>query len=407
MAGTDMSSISGALKRVYDDYVEKQQNLKARAIDEIAKGLQKYNAGGEGFFGAINDYGNESVGAINETEAFRSIDNENYVQWKVQPKVLVAPISFSGLSAAAAEGDDESFINVVVDALDSARDRLLKDENRQFYGLGTGLLCKLGGAVTSANTSFSVDTAQYLRRNMVVDIHAAGSNTRTVASMRLSDVDKINNVVYASFTTVVTLGATHEVTKENIRQSSPAADGKECMGLRGIVDDATDLTTFQNVDASASRIWRGRRIDASSANLTSDLLQRLIDDVAVLSGEEPDTLIMHKKQRRKYLDILVPEKRYMEGKLDAGFSKLSFNGLELWLDIDCQDDTVYAIQKKLIRKFEVKPLGMGQHEGSDKFLRATGYDKYEGFWSHYVNYGTSKRIAHGKIVSLAKPTGVS
>ncbi len=404
---TDMSSISGALKRVYDNYVATQQNLKARAVDEIVKSAKKYNSGGEGFFGDINDYGNESGGAITENETFRTIDNEHYAQYKVSPKVIVWPIEFSGLASKAAESDDEAFVGVVVDALDRAKERLLKDENRQFFGLGTGLLAKLGGTVTSANTTFSVDSAQYLRANMVVDIHAGASTTRTVASVRISDVDKVLNVVTASFTTAVSLTTTHQLVKENIRQSTAPSDGKEMMGLRGIVDDSTDLTTCQNIDATANSIWRGRRIDASSANLTSDLLQRLIDDVGALCGEEPDTIIMHRKQRRKYLDIVVPQKRYQDGDMDSGFKKLSFNGTELWLDIDCQDDTVYAIKKGLINKYEVDPIGMGGYEGSDKFLRRADKDVYQGFWRHYCNIGTSNRNAHGKIVSLAKPTGVA
>ena len=121
MANTNMTSISGALKRIYDDYVDRSQNLKHKSIDEIAKSAKKYNPGGEGFFGAINNYGNEAVGAITETESFRTIDSENYVQWKVSPKVLVAPIQFSGLSAKAADSDEESFVSVVVDSLEQPR----------------------------------------------------------------------------------------------------------------------------------------------------------------------------------------------------------------------------------------------------------------------------------------------
>lgn len=401
---TDLSSIAGALKRVYGNYIERQQNLKHRAIDEISKSLKKYNAGGEGFFGAINDYGNESVGAINETETFRTIDNENYQQYKVTPKVLVAPIQFSGLVAKAADSDDEAFVSAVVDALDQARERLLKDENRQFYGLGNGLLAVPAGNVASTVTSFSVDSAQYLRANMVIDIFNGA--TKTVDSKRIQDVDKVANVVYFPTSLSAALITTDSLVKENIRDSAPT-DGKEMMGLRGIIDDATDLTTFENLSAASNRIWRGRRIDASSANLTSDLLQRLVDDVLVLGGEEPDTLIMHPKQRRKYLDIVVPQKRYMEGEMDAGFKKLSFNGIELWLDIDCQDDTVYAINKPLINKYEVAPMQMGSHDGSDQFLRAISQDVFQAYWRHYANLGTGKRNAHGKIVSLARPTGVA
>lgn len=400
---TDLSSIAGALKRVYGQY-QVQQNLAHKAIDEIAKSLTKYSPGGEGYFGAINDYGNESVGAITESESFRTIDNEHYAQWKVNPKVLVAPIEFSGLSAAAADSDEESFVSIVVDALDMAKERLLKDENRQFFGLGTGLLAVPTGVVASDATSFLVASAQYLRANMVIDIYNGA--TKTVDSKRILDVDKVAGRVVFSTSLGAALNATSELVKENIRDSAPT-DGKEMMGLRGIVDDGTDLTTFENISAADSRIWRGRRIDASGANLTSDLLQRLLDDVEVLGGLAPDTLITHQRQRRKYLDIVVPQKRYMDGKMDAGFMKLSFNGIDMFLDSDCQSDTVYALVKKHIQKYELEALGMGKHEGSDTFLRKINADAFQAYWRHYCNFGTGKRNAHGKIIGLAVPTGVS
>lgn len=403
---TDMTTIAGAVKRVYDDYVEKQQNLKRMAIDEIANSLTKYNPGGEGFFGAINDYGNESVGAINENESFRTIDNEHYAQWKVTPKVQVGPIEFSGLASKAADTDEEAFVSVVVDALDMARERLLKDENRQFFGLGTGLMAHAAGAVSSLATSFSVDNAQYLRANMVIDVCSAGSSTLIVSAVRITDVDKASNVVYLGSAIGISLATSQDIIKQNIRVSQPS-DGKETMGLRGIVDDGTDLSTFQNIDVTANRIWRGRRIDASAGNLTSDLLQRLLDDVRTLCGEEPDLLLMHPKQRRKYLDIVVPQKRYMDGDMDSGFKKLEFNGHELLLDVDCQSDTVYALKKNKIRKFEVEAMGMGTQDGSDRFLRKVNQDVFQAYWRHYVNFGTSQRNAHGKITNLATPTGIS
>lgn len=400
----NMTTIAGILKRIQQGGVVSQQNLEHRAMDEIVKSSKKFNPGGQGFFGAINDYGNESVGAINETEQFRSIDNENYQQYRVSPKVLVAPIEFSGLTTEAADSDEEAFADVVLREVEQAKERLLKDMNRQFFGLGNGLLASPNGVVASNATSFSVDSAQYLRKNMVIDIF--NGSTKTVDSKRISNVDKVNGIVYFSTSLGSALAATDHLVKENIRDSAPT-DGKEMMGLRGIIDDGTDLTTFQNLDASSLLEWRGIRIDASSGNLTSDLIQRLIDDVAVLGGEEPDTLIMHRKQRRKYLDIVVPQKRYMDGKLDSGFQKLSFNGTELWLDVDCQDNTVYAIKKPRLYKFEVAPLAMGRHDGSDIFLRQTNYDVFQAYWRAYCNLGTDKRNAHGKIVSLAKPSGVA
>lgn len=408
MADTNLTSVAGLLKQVYDDYVETQQNLKARAIDEIAKSLSNYSPAGQGFYGAINDYGNETVGAINEEEQFRTIDSEHYAQWKVVPKVLVAPIQFSGLISKAAEGGEESFAKAVVDALDRARLRLLKDENRQFFGYGLGVMSSPGGAVASAATSFSVASAQYFRANMLIDIYTSTGGSSIVTGARIGDVDKVNNKLIFANPIAGTLATTNVIVKQNILSSAPA-DGKEMMGLRGIVDNGTDLTTFQNISVSTTNnlIWQSRRIDASSANLTSDLLQRLLDDVQAIGGDMPDTIIMNPLQRRKYLDIVVPQKRYADGDMDSGFKKLEFNGIELWLDVDCQSDTVYAIKKDLIRKFELAPLAMAAYDGSDVFLRLSNFDVFQAYWRHYCNFGTSKRSAHGKIVSLATPTGVA
>jgi len=404
MAGFSTSEISGLVKRVYDDYVEKMQNLRARTLDEIGKSTKQYSPGGAGFFGAINEEGNESVGAINEAEAFRTIDSEVYSQWKVVPKVLVAPIEFTGLASRVADSDEEAFANSVVDALDMAKDRLLSDQNRQFFGKGTGDLGVPAANVASTATSFAVDNIQYLRANMVIDIFNGA--TKTIDSRRIADVDIANKVLYFATSLGAELITTDVIVKENIRDNAPS-DGKEMMGLRGIVDDGTDLTTFQNLDASSKRIWRATRIDASSANLTSDLLQRLIDDVAITGGDEPDLLLMHPKQRRKYLDLVVPQKRYQDGKMDTGHTELTFNGKRMLLDKDCQPDVVYALTKKHLNKFELEALRMGGHEGSDQFLRKAGQDVFQAYWRNYRNFGTHKRNAHGKLVNLASGSGVS
>lgn len=406
MADTNTSSVAGLAKQVYDTYVEGQQNLKTKAWDEIGKSATNYSPGGQGFYGAIDDYGNESIGAINEEENFRTIDAEHYAQWKVIPKVLVAPIQFSGLVSKALEGGEESFAKAVVDALDKARERLKKDENRQFFGYGTGVMSSPAATAASNVTSFSVSSAQYFRANQVIDIYTSTGGASVISGLRISDVDKNNNILFFAASIGTAVASTNVITKQNILVSAPA-DGKEMMGLEGITDDSTLLSTFQSLSATNSQIWRGRRIDAASSNLTSDLLQRLIDDIHVLGGETVDMLIMHVRQRRAYLNLVVPQKRYMDGDMDTGFDKLQFNGIDLFLDEDCQTDHVYALKKSFIRKFELSPMAMASHDGSDVFLRIANQDVFQAYWRHYINLGTSKRNATGKLVNLATPTGSS
>lgn len=312
MASATMSSLSGLLKRIQEGEVVDQQNLEALSFDEFSKSGKKYNAGGKGFFGSINDYGNESVGALNETEQFRTIDSENYQQYTVVPKIMNGPIEISGLSVEASDDDVESFAEGLLKEIQGAKKRLRKDMNRQFFGRGDGTLGTPGGNVASNLTSFSVSSAQYFRKNMVIDAQSNGANN-SVSHNRIANVDKVNNVIYLSASVGVSMITTDQIYKENIRVSA-SSDGKEMMGLDGIVDDSTLLTTFQGLDATSLYEWRAVRISAASGNLTSDLLQRLEDDVATLGGEDPDTIISHKLQRRKYLDLVVPEKRFKIGR---------------------------------------------------------------------------------------------
>jgi hypothetical protein len=405
MASASMSSLAGLLKRIQEGEVVDQQNLEALSFDEFSKSGKKYNAGGKGFFGAINDYGNESVGALNETEQFRTIDSENYQQYTVVPKIMNGPIEITGLAVEASDDNVESFAEGLLKEIQGAKKRLRKDMNRQFFGSGTGTMAVPLQNVTSTSTSFTVASAQYLRKNMVIDAQSNGNNN-SISHNRILNVDKVNNIVYLTASVGVSMITTDQIYKENIRVSA-SADGKEMMGLDGIVDDSTLLQTFEGLDASALYEWRAVRINAASANLTSDLLQRLEDDVATLGGEDPDTIIAHKLQRRKYLDLVVPEKRFQDLKLDAGFSKLSFNGKEFWLDIDCQRDQVFAIKRARIYKFEVAPMAMGGLDDSGTWLRASNFDKFQAYWRQYINMGTDKRNAHGKIVSLAVPNGIA
>jgi hypothetical protein len=126
MSSANLTSLAGLLKRIQSGEVVDMQNLDARAMDEIAKSAKKYNAGGAGFYGAINDYGNESVGALNETEQFRTIDSEDYQQYVVVPKILNGPVEITGLAAEAADSDEEAFAEAVLKEVQGAKKRLRK-----------------------------------------------------------------------------------------------------------------------------------------------------------------------------------------------------------------------------------------------------------------------------------------
>lgn len=399
----NLTSVVNALKKVYGERLVSTQNLEAKTIDKFEKSGKSYNPGGEGFFGAINDTSNESVGALTETEAFRTDQAPGYAQWKVQPKIMNGPFSFSGLVAKATDSDEEAFANIVVHLMDNTRSALRSDMNRQIFGKGDGLLAAVATAGSATtDTTLVVDTAQYLRKGQKVDIYEGAS--KVVDSATISSVNPITKVVTFSAQLGAIVAEDAELVKENTRDSAPS-DGKELMGLRGIVDDGTDVATFQNI-ASSNSEWQSIVRAAGGATLTADMLQRLEDDILIHSGQEADMLIMHPNQRRAYLDLVLDKRRFMDGKMDAGHEKITFNGKTYWLDKDCQRDVIYNVKRSEILKFEVAGLELGSEKDSSDFQRVSGYDKYEAFWRAYLNFGTGNRKCHGKISGLAVKAGL-
>ena len=394
------SNQSEILKNVYDKMIVEAQNLSADLLDKISKAAERPKTGGAQFVIALNDYGNESAKAINEDDDFGTTTSEHYINPVVNAKITVAPFSMSGLARAVSEGDDMAFAQVAAQEMKRSKDRLRATENRMLFGYGTGLLATQVGAVSGQ--TITVDSVQYLRVNMIIDICTAGSATETASSVKISAINPSTKVV----TLVGTISSaldTNEFVLENTRASQPS-DGKEMMGLRGICDNGTDVATFEGISVSGKPVWQATRTDASSASLTEDMLQQLIDDVAIRSGEDVDTLVTHRKQRRKALDIATPQKRYNDGSLALGHKDISFNGLSLFLDKDAQPDTIYAFPLKQLLMFEIEPIKLGREDGSDVFLRTTNTDTFQAYWRHYANFGVRKRNCFGKLVSLAVPT---
>lgn len=389
------------LKNVYDKMVVDAQNLKPALLEKISKAAERPALGGKGFIISVNDYGNEAAKAINENEGFGTINQEHYANPSVIAKVMIAPFEFSGLAKAISEGDDMAFAQIAAQEMKRSRDRLRATENRMLYGYGKGTLAT--AAADISGQTVIVDSVQYLRLNMVVDVCATGAATEHASSVTISAINPTTKVV-TFVGTVSSVVNTDELVLENCRASA-ASDGKEAMGLRGIIDDGTDLATFQGITVSSALYWQSVRNTASSASLTEDLLQQLCDDVNIRSGQEIDTLVMHPKQRRKALELALPQKRFADGILGLGHSKIEFNGMELFLDRDCQPTTVYGFPMKELLLFEIDAPKLGREDGSDIFLRTSGYDVFQAYWRHYANFGVRRRNALGKIVSLAEPSG--
>ncbi len=125
-------------------------------------------------------------------------------------------------------------------------------------------------------------------------------------------------------------------------------------------------------------------------------------ELRLISGDRQDRGVTRRNPR-------TTDKSFPSGRIYSLLSRYNETKREFntQVDPDCQNDHVFALKWSFIRKFELAPIAMASHDGSDVFLRLANFDQFQGYWRHYVNLGTSKRSALGKLVSLAVPTGVS
>ena len=234
---------------------------------------------------------------------------------------------------------------------------------------------------------------------MVVDTYTGSSRGNN--SVVISSVDRVNN--QATFTSSFTLTADDQVVREETRVSA-ASDGKEMAGTTLIIDDGTEATTFQGLSRSTYPILSGNIIAAGSVNLTNDLLQRSADEVAISGDGRIDMLISRHGQRRKYLDLVTPDKSFMDDKLDRGYQYIYWNGMKLYIDVDCPKGEIIGLTQKYLERFEVRGIHLADDDNSILKWNGTA-DVFIAYYRLYGNLGSLKPNAHFRLTGLNEPTG--
>lgn len=400
---TDSTTSSGLMKRLYDDReIEKLVNDVCVTWKKIPKSPKR--PAGEGYFFPVNVEGNQrGTGSINELEALRTPGTQTVVQGKVIPKIVEHTIRISGLSMELAKGNEDSFADNLTYQMEEGLNDTAKEMNAQLFRQGLGRIAQVAGAVSgSATVTFDNGVPTHFRVGMYVDIVNA-SSVKQVDSIKITAIDIANSQV--------TLASSQScdddswIYRENVADNAPT-DGKEITGLKLVVDDGTIVSTYENISRSTYNQFDGITIDAGSANLSNDMLQRAISRVKIQSnGKMVNKVVSNTSQFRKYLDVVTPLKRFQnKDKMDSGYEEVpTWNGMEWIEDTDCDFDRVYLLNTKYIERFELYPLKFDDH-GGDVLKWDPDYDAYVAYAKAYTNVGTRVPNAHACIKSLATPT---
>jgi hypothetical protein len=305
-------------------------------------------------------------------------------------------------------------VNTLTDKMKSLTEMVLKDLNMQTYLDGTGVRAQITGV---AGTTLTVDTVKYLRVGMQVNV--LDDDGVTLRAGGDSDTGDGSGTYNAKRFTVLTItpGATPSIVLAAAGVATAPTGvsvndyilrhksvGAELTGLGAIVDDGVNdpaAAVLEDIDSVANALWRAKVIDTGGADLSLQLMQIAMDIPEIVSGRRIDMVVGSYNARDHYLQLLVPQKRFTDLKLDGGFQVLEYNGRDFVVDVDCQDDTIYFLNRASIQKYGLFDLQFVEQTGGIlKHDSLTAGDVFYGFMRAICNFGTTQRNANSKITNL-------
>lgn len=416
----NISELSAIMKTRFGPGIEQQQNLAAMLYKRFSQSTVRF--GGNSYEFPARMVNTQSVGArgyrMSLPEPIMNVD----VTCRVRHKFMYATFDIPGPDIEKGKGNVDAFVNTLTDKMRSTTEMVLKDMNMQTYLDGTGVRATLMSGTTTGGVC-QVDRVKYLRVGMHVNVVSTADGVSLRLTGESDPGDGSGSTYYTRRWTVmaiaptaspyptITLGIgsppvgtviTASATNDMIVRHK--AMGVEMSGLDAIVDDGVNnagAAVLQDIDRTTSPLWKAKVIDLSGAGLTLNSMQISMDIPEIVSGRRTDLLVGSYNARDQYLQLLVPQKRFQDLKLDGGFQVLEYNGRDFLVDVDCPDDEIFFLNRSSIQKYGLFDLAFVEQTGGIlKHASLSAGDVFYGFMRAICNLGTTQANANSKITNL-------
>lgn len=395
-----LSTVSAILKEVYEGPIQDQlqnETVGLKRIERSSEGIT-HNVGGKYVVFPLRTKRNAGIGARNEMEALPSPGQQGYAAAQVKLKYEYGAARITGQTFELADKDFQAFASAADMEISGLKDDVLKDQNRQFYGDGSGRIATASGAGTG--NTFNAVTAKYLEVGQQIDIIdgttlANATPTVKASNRQITAVDVVAKT--ATFDGATQATATGDII---VRTGSV---NREWTGLAAIVSDTGIL---YNINPTTDPYWKAV-VDHNSGVLRplSEGLMIYNCDRVRANGSRTTAMFSGLGVRRAYFELLVQQRRYTNTQtFEGGFSGLAFTtdtgDIPFVVDIDCPDNTIYGINEKEIKLYREGEWSFMEKDGSmwQRVVAVGGvagnYDAYEATLYMYAEIGTHRRNAH-------------
>lgn len=351
MAAT-LTTIGGLLKQVYSDAIVEQLENNNVLYHIAEKDMDTKNLQGKNIIVPVHTGRNAGIGARAEGGTLPTGYNQTHAQITVPLKFLYGRIDMTGQSMLLAKKDISAFVDAKANEMEGIVTDVTRDFNRQLHNDGTGVICQVNGAATSAtlvldNQNVGATVAQYLQ-GAYIDI----KTTTTGGTLEVSNI-RVDAVVSDSATAATVTLASSQTFGNNSYVFLSGNQGNEIVGLRGAIDDGGILATYMGVDrtAAGNQYWQSN--DLNNSGTPRNTTEALFDSAyleCVKKGVTPTHAITQFTPFKTLGAALVAQKRFINlddanlKDLPGGYMGYSVNGIKVVADIDCAPGTMYLLR---------------------------------------------------------------
>lgn len=339
----------------------------------------------------------------------------NYGEAQITSKKMYAVVQIDRETIKAALNDEGAFVRATKEVVKKGVESFMRNLSRALFNDGSGIIGEVasvsGQVITlkTTGTDYPFKEANLEERDMI-DVLDATDGTTLLNSAQAGtglEIDSVDDVA-KTITVVGSISGSIAAGDKLVMQGSHKADPD---GLKGVLQQ-------KNRDASKSfnivhgRKWEAVQEAASSAAISTDLLNKVMLKIKKKCGKSPNLIVTSFKQYEKILNLLEDKKQYTvptrAGLKSKSGADISFTGVE-FMSVDgpigifperfVEDDTIYLLNDAHIHMYHRPDFGWFDDDGT-VFLREANSDSYEARYGGYLECYINPCF-HGVITGLS------
>lgn len=395
-----MQSVTNAANlamRVYDSVIAEQVFKKNVLWMNIMKNVATKKGTTEKYL-KVHYARNIGSAAGGESITLPSAGRQSYLESVIPMKLNFHQVQLTDYAIQAGKNSKEYLVDLLQGEYEGAKNDMQRQLSRQGYGNGSGVICRVDGI--ASQPTFDLDTPM-VGKNPTDYLEAGAAGIGSMVMLD-SDADTATSEVYTRVTAIADGDTLTLATGSGIADndylflahyvsggsSTVSNRGSEITGLKGLIDDATYVTTLQDLSRSTYIWWKSYANDsATERSLTEEIMFDTM--LEAKKKGDPKIILTSYDLFGAYGRLLAADRRYTDTmELKGGFTGVKYNDLALVPDYDAPYKDMFFIDNSSLSVEELTPMSFMDSDGSILSRSATT-PAFSATLRYYANLATS------------------